>query len=535
MNIVEILQSHANKQPEQPAIIDTHCGRRRVTTYAQIESASANMAAQLRQAGLRPGEAVLVFQPMSAELYIALSAIFRLGLVAMFLDPGQGRSHIEHCCAMHPPQALVAGPKAHLLRLLSPSLRRIPRKFIISRGRLEVGDWRLPLRLASQPFVRRHAARSFIIHNSQFDTPALLTFTSGSTGQPKAALRSHGFLLAQHRALVESLQLTAGQVDLATMPIVTLANLASGVTSLIPNADLRYPGKIDPAPVVAQIQTEWVSSTVASPALLERIARYCLSKQITLPGLQKIFSGGAPVFPRLLNQLQQIAPNAAVTAVYGSTEAEPMAKITRRQITRVDMQAMRSGCGLLAGPPVESIHLKVIRDRWGAPLGSLTAAEFEAMSCEPEQTGEIVVSGPHVLTSYLHGHGNEETKFNVGNTTWHRTGDAGYLDLQGRLWLLGRCAARLENGRGALYPFAVECAASYQPELRRAALVAHRQKRILAAEFYNGPSPAVLTSLQNSLRWAAIDEIYPLKHIPVDKRHNAKVNYPALRSLLDNQ
>ena len=78
------------------------------------------------------------------------------------------------------------------------------------------------------------------------ETPALVTFTSGSTGAPKAAVRTHGFLLEQHRVLAESLRLTPDDLDLTTLPIFVLANLGSGVCSLIPDADLRHPGAIEP-------------------------------------------------------------------------------------------------------------------------------------------------------------------------------------------------------------------------------------------------------------------------------------------------
>ncbi|MCB0166660.1 MAG: AMP-binding protein, partial [Anaerolineae bacterium] len=322
MNLIHLLQSQTDKHPTQPAIIDTYHRRRRVTTFAELDHQSAQIATLLHQSGLRPGDTILVFQPMSAELYVALGAIFRLGLVAMFLDPGQGRDHIEACCALHPPRALIASSKAHLLRLISPGLRRISKKFVIGWPVPGAMLWSRAMPLPPHPDV--FAAGD--------DTPALLTFTSGSTGQPKAALRTHGFLLAQHRVLADSLRLTAEQIDLSTMPIVTLANLASGVTSLIPQADLRYPGRIDPAPVIAQIQEEQVDSTVASPALLARLVDYGLSKGIRLPGLKKIFTGGAPVFPRLLDQLRELAPNAEVVAVYGSTEAEPMAKISAADI-----------------------------------------------------------------------------------------------------------------------------------------------------------------------------------------------------------
>ncbi|MBI1880253.1 MAG: AMP-binding protein [Chloroflexi bacterium] len=525
MNIAEILRTRATTSPEALAIIETRWGRPRSLTFAELELSSARVATLLQQAGLQPGEAVLVLQPMSAALYLALSAIFRLGLVAMFLDPGQGQAHIEQCCALQRPRALIASAKAHLLRLVSPALRAIPYKFVIG----------LPLPGAVPWGRAAHLPSSAEILPCQPDTPALLTFTSGSTGQPKAALRTHGFLLAQHQVLAGSLGLAAGQVDLATMPIVTLANLASGVTSLIPPVDLRYPGTIDPALLVTQIQAARVVSTVASPALLERLARYCLQRGLTLPLLKKIFTGGAPVFPRLLEQLQQVAPQAEIVAVYGSTEAEPIAEIAWREMSVVDRQAMLAGRGLLVGPPVKAIRLGILPDRWGHPIGPYTEAEFVAACCPPEEAGEIVVSGDHVLPGYLHGHGDEETKFKVNGSIWHRTGDAGYMDRQGRVWLLGRCAARLEDEHGILYPFAAECAVYQNPDVRRAALVSHLGRRLMAVEFYHPAALSELARLKDTLAWAYIDEIRVCRHIPVDKRHNAKIDYQALRQLLTSR
>jgi acyl-CoA synthetase (AMP-forming)/AMP-acid ligase II len=523
MNIAEILRSHAQTRPEAAAIIDTRWRRGRVTSFAQLDQAASRAAGLLWQHGLRPGDAVLVFHPMSAELYVALIAIFRLGLIAMFLDPSAGREHIERCCALHAPRALIASTKANLLRLWCPALRRIPIRFVIG----------LPVPGAVRWTRLARAAPLEEIHDCAQDTPALLTFTSGSTGQPKAAVRTHGFLLAQHRVLEESVQLQAGEIDLTTMPIVLLANLASGVTSLIPNADLRYPGAIAAGPVIAQVQMYRPVSSTASPAFFDCLARHCAQRRLTLPSFAKIFSGGAPVFPRLLDQVQDMAPHADVVAVYGSTEAEPIAHIARRQLRPADRQAMLGGRGLLTGEPVQSIRLRILCDQWGKPLGPYTEVEFAAACLPAGQPGEIVVSGEHVLAGYLHGQGDEETKFKVDGVVWHRTGDAGYVDERGRLWLLGRCAARIRDGRGDLYPFAAETAVYQDSRVRRAAMVAHAGRRILAVEFYDPHSEADLGAIRGDLAWTQIDEVRVCRRIPVDKRHNAKIDYPALYQLLD--
>jgi acyl-CoA synthetase (AMP-forming)/AMP-acid ligase II len=143
-----------------------------------------------------------------------------------------------------------------------------------------------------------------------------------------------------------------------------------------------------------------------------------------------------------------------------------------------------------------------------------------------------VVSGKHVLPGYVHSHGDAETKFRVDTTLWHRTGDLGYFDAQGRLWLLGRCTAQIKDQQGTLYPFAVECAVSAHPAIRRAAAIQLDGRRILTLELRRHiPFPGK-EALARTVAWAGLDAIYIYRHLPVDRRHNAKIDYPALKHLL---
>jgi acyl-CoA synthetase (AMP-forming)/AMP-acid ligase II len=522
MNIAEVLCRHAALRPAAPAIVDIHQGRIRTLSFSGLEAESGRAAALLGKAGLQTGDGVLAFHPMSAELYAVLIGAFRLGAVPMFLDPSAGREHIEQCCDLWPPKALVASARAHLLRFTSPALRQIPLKFSIGM--------RVP---GAIPWKRaRFLAPAMDTFAAAVETPALVTFTSGSTGAPKAAVRTHGFLLEQHRVLAESLRLTPDDLDLTTLPIFVLANLGSGVCSLIPDADLRYPGAIEPRRVAGQIRAHKPMRTAASPAFLERLANFYLDRNLHLTELRKIFVGGAPVFPNLLRKLHRVAPQAEITAVYGSTEAEPIAEIAYSDIQSCDFESMVKGRGLLAGAPIRQIRLAAIEDQWGKPIAPLTEREFQSALMPAGKAGEIVVSGAHVLPGYFGGKGNSETKFDVDGVRWHRTGDAGYLDERGRLWLLGRCDSRIEDQRGVLFPFAVECAAQQVPGIRRAAVVAHQGNRLLAVELDREADTDTLRSLAREVAWARIDSVKVLRKIPVDRRHNAKVNYPELRALL---
>jgi len=565
ITLTDVLRQQVELRPHRPAIIDA--GRNQILTFAELEQAAIALSTQLQQDGLKMGDRVLVFQPMSAKLYIVLLALFRLGLVAMFVDPSAGRAHLERCCAIAHPQALIASPKAHLLRLVSPVLRQIPKAYSTGGGLPGaralgggcgvwgvgvdegMGGW-VEARSPSQVVEGNHMALERQRNNQRptastphptphtpypsthppipSSTPALLTFTSGSTGQPKAALRTHDFLLAQHRTLAHSLSLTPDTIDLSTLPVFVLANLASGVTSLIPDVDLRHPGKVDAKRVMRQIDRYQPVSTAASPAFLERLADYAEPVALPLSSFQRIFSGGAPVFPDLLERLQRLAPQASVTAVYGSTEAEPIAHVDYDAIQPDDLQAMQQGKGLLTGCPVPEIQLRILKFQWGEAIAPLTQSAFEAQCLPPGEIGEIIVSGDHVLPGYWQGQGDAETKFRVEGVPWHRTGDAGYVDPQGRVWLLGRCSARIEDSRGTLYPFAVEAAVRQVPGVRRSALVSHGEQRLLVVEW---EQPGDTERLRSHLAWAGVDAVRSLK-IPVDRRHNAKVDYPALSQRL---
>ena len=132
----------------------------------------------------------------------------------------------------------------------------------------------------------------------------------------------------------------------------------------------------------------------ASPAFWARIVAACREQNRLLPDdLRTIYAGGAPVFPRLLDDLHAIAPSAVIVAVYGSTEAEPIAHLARSDLVPADVPAMREGRGLLAGCPVADLQLRILPDHWGTTIGPFDAATFSTLRWPAHEPGEIVVSG----------------------------------------------------------------------------------------------------------------------------------------------
>lgn len=519
MNLVTLLEERARENPERPALVDRRRGKERVVSYGELARRAAAGAAFLRAHGLRRGSAVLVFHPVSIELYELLLAAFHLGARVMLADPSAGGDFLTNCCRRMPPDAFFGSFKAQLLRWKIPALRKIPLA-------LTGGPW--------FPGTRRWNCGGGGILPAELpdDEPALITFTSGSTGAPKAAVRSHGFLIAQHRALSRALDFREGEVDLVTLPVFVLANLASGMTSVLAATDLARPGSPDAPAIRRQCAETKAARCAASPAFFEG-----LLGAGGPPSFRRIYTGGAPVFPDLLERMAAAWPEAEIVAVYGSTEAEPIAHLPADAVAGLP-ETSHAGGGLCAGWPVDDIELAILIDQWGTPVGPLEDAEFARLRVANGQAGEIVVAGDHVLRGYLDGVGDSETKIRVGDRVWHRTGDAGWLDDAGRLWLLGRCVEKMPAFPAAAglpadaprYPFAIECAMRRRfPEIRIAALAWHGL-RMLAV----GRAPDAETrAIRETAAELGIARVVFLDALPLDRRHNAKIDYPALRRALD--
>lgn len=502
-NLVATLGTFAVKTPDATALVAGLGARRRTLTFAEVERLSATWAHTLRTNGIGAGDHVLVLQSISIELYLALLAVFRIGAVAVFPDPQALTATIEAACARTKPVAMIGGWPAQLLRVASSPLRGIKKTFSAAAV-----PWatRFPREIGTVAPVATVSA----------EHAALVTFTSGSTGAPKVIARSHGFLAAQHAAIVRAVDFEPGTATLTALPVFVLSHLASGVTSILPATDVRRPKDIDPGPLLAQVAENKAHTILASPALVDRLAR-ADGAATQLSTIREVLTGGGPIFPDIVEAAARAMPAARIHLAYGSTEAEPIAHVEHRAVAEADLQATRDGKGLLAGPPTPGTDLAILKDAWGIPRSSLAAADFDALRLPQGAIGEIVVAGDHVVRSYVGGIGDGESKINVDGRIWHRTGDAGWLDAQGRLWLVGRCAYRLKEN---LYPLQVEAAA-------RMAL----GPRPLAAANVDGAAVLVVEGVAPQAGFG-VDRVVSVAKIPLDRRHQSKIDYATLKALL---
>lgn len=515
MNIASLLTTV--NDPQRPALIFSGA-EKSVITFRELDDLSSRLSAGMEAAGLRQGNRVIVLAPVSWKLYASLIALFKLGATAVFLDPQTGYKQLNRAVALADASAFIGTRKLLWLRFVLPALRRIPHLF------LSEGD---------SPRSLQQMARSFTaqteIADVDDDHPALITFTGGSTDLvPRGVLRTHCLLIEQHRALSRILPVQENDVDLPTFPIATLHNLASGVTSVIPDFPFRRPDSVQPEKILRQIQSHGATTASGSPAYWSAIIKYCLHHEQIL-NLRRIITGGAPIKPELMQQLSDIAPHAEILNLYGSSEAEPVAKVSVQELGEEKITRIETGAGIPLGRPVPEICVRVL-DR-------------DHNERSTNEVGEIWVSGRHVARGYFSNPAANATNkyLDAEGNLWHRMGDIGYKDDDEWLWLVGRVNTIIIRAGKPIYPIQVEVLVEKLPFVQRTALVGAADKELgqratLFVEFAEDISfPDTWRQKIQSLiaeRGWVVDTILPLRKIPMDARHNARIDYEKLKSMI---
>jgi acyl-CoA synthetase (AMP-forming)/AMP-acid ligase II len=558
VNIAEKLRESAAVAPYQRAVVFPvgRDSQGRVTyshlTFQQLDRESDRLARGLRQMGVIPGTRLVLMVRPSLEFIALTFALFKAGAVVVLIDPGMGRTSIFRCLDQVEPQGFIAIPIVQAIRVCSGS------RFSAARMNVTVGGrrwfWKGPdykelLGTDWEPFQTTPTSAS---------DPAAIIFTSGSTGPPKGVLYEHGMFAAQVELLREFYHIQPGEVDLPGFPLFALFNSAMGVTTIIPDMDPTRPAQVDPKKILEAIDNHGVTQAFGSPAIWNRVGRYCEQHRRSIPRLSRVLSAGAPVpipvIERMLQALEaspspaplvpQLGPLATASSEpgqlpdihtpYGATESLPVCSISGREIIRETAAKTRTGGGTCVGRPFPRMELKIIEITHG-PIQHLERIR----ELQPYEIGEILVSGPVVTREYYRQ--PEATllaKIPDGDRFWHRMGDVGYRDMEGRLWFCGRKAHVVETEQGRMFTICCEAIFNQHPRIFRSALVGvgekPQQRPVIIVEPEAGQFPRTSDDqrqLQAELRQLGlanpltqhIETILFHPSLPVDIRHNVKI------------
>lgn len=546
LNVASRLSATARLMPEAVAVVEPlgydRQGKRRYRqiSFRQLDDQSDRIARGLGRMGVRPGTRLALLVRPGVDFVVLVFALFKAGAVAVLIDPGMGRRNAIRCLAEAKPEGFVAGDLVQAIRSLLR--RRFPQaRYNVTVGRrwfwggVTLDELRRD-DCSGASHVRTDTPARLGSPDVGPDDPAAIIFTSGGTGPPKGVLYCHGNFQAQVDEIRQQYDIRPGEIDLAAFPLFALFNCAMGVTAVIPDMDASHPARVDPRKIIEAIDDWKVTQAFGSPAIWNRVGRYCQEHAIRLPTVRRVLSAGAPVPADVLERMKScIHPEGDVHTPYGATESLPVATLAASEILSQTWPQTRRGAGVCAGRKFPGIQWKIIAAVDG-PIGSLS----ETQELPAGQIGELIVHGPVVTREYVTGkNANLLGKIVEGDKIWHRLGDVGYLDDAGRFWFCGRMAHRVLTTRGPMYTIPCEAIFNQHPAVYRSALVGigppGSQEPVIVLEPRSGRMPR-----RPAERQAFLDEIRSLAatspltvgigrfllhpSFPVDIRHNAKIS-----------
>lgn len=418
-------------------------------SYAQLEALASGLSHAFAARGITRGMRVLLMLRPGRELIVTVFALFKMGAVPVVIDPGMGLKAFRACVVRTRPQALVGVGLGHVIaRVFRKDFANVSIRIQLGGRSGPCGIFgadRLEQLVAGQPTHFEPVA-------TQRDDLAAILFTSGSTGSPKGVCYEHGMFEAQVQLVREAYGIEPGEVDLPLLPVFALFGPALGFTSVVPQMNPGKPASVDPAALVRAIEDNAVTNSFGSPVLWTKIATYCEAHGKTLPTLRRVLMAGAPAHPTLLRRMVDLLPAGEVHTPYGATEVLPVSSISAHEILEQTAALTRQGFGTCVGKPLPGVRVRIVAaeaeesHRTGHAGSNSTPAPacptFGALRIlPPGQIGEIVVTGPSVTKAYDQlPEATAQAKLwdEAEQTLWHRMGDVGALDAEGRLWFCGR-------------------------------------------------------------------------------------------------
>ncbi len=522
---------NARADDRTPAVVEVAGA---TISWADLHRRVRDTGAGLRAAGVLPGHRVAMLVPPSIELTVALYSVWQAGGGKVVVDRGLGlrgmaralrSARIDHVIA-DLPGLLAAGP------MRVPGTRIAGRPLPTALRRITGAQHSLQELESLGQRVAPAALGTEDVHDDD-TAEAAVVFTSGATGPAKGVLYRHRQLRAQLAVIAGTYGLGPRDRMVAAFAPFALYGPALGVPSAVPATDVTKPGTLTAAALGDAAGAVDATVVFASPAALANVLATAdgvsAAQRTALDGVRLLMSAGAPVPAALLRSLQSVLPNAAMHTPYGMTEGLPLTDISLPEI-----EDAGNGDGVCVGRPLPGVRVLI------GPFDDVGVAGVD-LTDTPCVSGEIWVSAAHLKDRYDTLWMTDQRA--TAHPGWHRTGDVGMLDEQGRLWVQGRTVHVISGADGPVTPVGVE--QRVQRALRGGHPVAGTAGRSTVAAVGVGPAgtqqlvvvlagsggPLASPELAAAARRAAglpVAAVLVKDALPVDIRHNSKIDRVAV-------
>jgi long-chain acyl-CoA synthetase len=432
MRLTMGLQQSARHYPTRIATIFED--RRR--TYAEVLDRVARFAGGLVALGAKPGDRIAILALNSDAYFEAYYAVLWAGCLVVPCNTRWAAA--EHAAALadcEPSYLLVDQHFVPIVAELPAALRSRVIYMGEARGQFVADEL-----IANNPPIADQSGAD--------DMPAAIFYTGGTTGASKGVILSHDNLIVNFLACstVEPHMRECVYLHVAPMFHLADATMVLGLTQVAGTHVML--SRFDPAAVVDAIEKYRVNSVLLVPTMIGMVDQYLREHGASLTGVGRMTYGASPISETLMRRTLQMFPNARITQAYGQTELSPVATFLLHE-HHLTPGKLRS-----AGRAIPGVELRIVD------------SEFNTLASGG--VGEILVRGPNVMQGYWR---KPELTAATIVDGWVRTGDAGYIDEDGFLFLVDRVKDMIVTGGENVYSAEVENALAQHAAVLECAVI----------------------------------------------------------------
>lgn len=418
------LQKQASQRPEHPAFY----WQDEVWSFAEVAQEVNYWANEYAEKIPFKEKRVALFSRNSKELYFSILALWELGKELVFLNIQLSVEELRYQLTDAEVNYVVVAEEKMAI------LAGITQVTTVAMQRSEqAAKLNLPETDIYQP-----------------EMTASIMYTSGTTGKPKGVVQRFENHRASALSTQENMQLTAEDCWLCPVPIFHISGLSIIIRQLVLGCSVRLYAKFDASAITADlVQGKGTIISVVAVMLKELLAGYPASGYATI--FKAMLLGGGPIAPKALELCEEYG--LCVIQSYGMTE-------TCSQVVALsfaDAQVKRGS----AGKPLTGMKIKIIDNK--------------GQNCLSNEVGEILLKGQNVVGNYLNGAQWQAVKWTADG--WFRTGDMGYLDNDGYLYLVSRLSELIISGGENIYPTEIEHVLQELPGVKEVAVVGEADQK----------------------------------------------------------
>ncbi|GKQ39148.1 class I adenylate-forming enzyme family protein [Streptomyces sp. A012304] len=451
-------------------------------SFRDLDQRSDALAVALTEGGFAAGDRLALYTQNNPAFAVGLLAAWKAGGIAVLVNPMNKARELSHLLRDSGATALLSLDDLYVSvarEVLEGGQTEVRQVFVASvRDDQERDDERV-IPVTEQPVVSgalrltdvysRYGDRAPAPVSANAEDTAVLTYTSGTTGVPKAAINTHGGLAFNSHTYREWMKLNQDDVLLGVAPLFHITGLVAHVcVCLVIGSKLVLAHRFEGSVILDAIREHRPTFTVGAITVFNHLSGLPGATRDDFASLRAVYSGGAPIAPRLRDKiLARTGMN--IHNIYGMTETtSPTHAVPLGLDAPVDPETGALSVGL----PVFNTSVRVIDDN-GTPL-------------LPGETGELVVSGPQVTPGYWNKPAETAEKIVDGEL---HTGDIGMMDEDGWFYLVGRKSDMIIASGYKVWPREVEDVLLGHPAVREAAVIG-------VAHEYRGQTVKAFVSLQ---------------------------------------